>query len=277
MKKLIITAILGCLIFTACNDDDTFLYNEEAVARFLGSVTTLGEDETSPKAIVLVITGKNGFENGVSVQFSVEPINDAAAAGTTFSILNETNTLTFSNGISDTIWVKAVDNEDADGVKQLQITLTEGNVGLGLPGEAANFSTHIVNINDNDCALDMDNFAGPYNTCEIGYTTFDSPVSLGTTANTLVLENLGDWGVADAILTFNPDVSESTIVIENTQAGVLGGTTAVFWSGTGKYIACTGDFQVQYQIVFADGSPWAPGVGTDIYTVNSNPDCNPLF
>jgi hypothetical protein len=276
MKKILLTIIV-CLIFTACNDDDTFLYNEETVARFVASVTTLSENESAAKGIVVVITSSSGTMEGVNAKFAVEPINDAAANGTTFNILNETNTLTFTNGISDTIWISAVNNDDADGVKQLRISLTEGNVGLGLSGEAANFSTHIVNINDDDCALDMANFAGPYNTCEIGYASFDSPVSLGTTANTLVVENLGDWGIADAILTFDPDVSTANIVIENTQAGVLGGTTAVFWSGTGKYIACTGDFQLQYQIVFADGSPWAPGVGTDIYTVNPNPDCNPLF
>lgn len=266
-----------CLVFTACSDDDTFIYGDETVARFVASGSTLAENDATAKPIVVVITSSSGVVSGANAKFTVEPFNEAAGNGTTFEVVNETNTLTFDNGISDTIWIRAVDNSDADGVKQIKITLSEGSVGLGLPGEAANLSEHIVSINDDDCALDMQNFTGPYNTCEIGYQGFDAPVSLGGTANTLIVENLGDWGIGDAILTFDPDVSTSNITIENTQAGVLGGTTAVYWSGFGKYVACTGDFQVQYQIVFEDGSPWGPGAGTDIFTVNANPGCNPLF
>lgn len=279
MKQLYYLILAGLISLTACKDDGEFLYQGDTVVRFVSSTTTLGENDVSVKAIVVVITGPQGITPGISASFTAEPVNDAAASGTTFIIENETDVLSFRNGISDTIYIRAVDNSDADGAKEIKISLaSEGTAGVGLPGEAANLSTHTVIINDDDCALDITAFAQDFNTCEIGYGSFDAPVSLHPSQdNTLVIENLGDWGIADAILVFDPDVSTSTITVQMTQAGILGGTTPVFWSGTGKYIACTGEFQVSYQIVFADGSPWGPGGGTDIWTAGANPGCSPLF
>lgn len=278
MKRLIyllLTAIAG---LTACSDDTTFLYDGETVVRFVSSTTTLSENDPNVKGIVVVITSPDGKVSGVSADFTAEPANEAAGNGDTYEIVNETNTLSFNNGISDTIWIRVVDNGEADGVKEILLTLvSNGSAGVGLSGEAANLSTHLVVINDDDCSLDISNFAQDYNTCEIGYAAFDAPVSVHPTVpNTLVVENLGDWGVADAFLTFDPDVSTSEITVEVTIAGSLGGTP-VFWSGSGNYIACTGEFQVSYQIIFEDGSPWGPGGGTDIWTVGDNPDCSPLF
>ncbi|MEZ5002095.1 MAG: hypothetical protein R2730_03585 [Chitinophagales bacterium] len=277
MKNYIYLLVLGCLMMTSCADDDLFFYQGETVVRFKSSTTSMSESDPSIKAIVLVITSPDGKKSNVSAKFSIEPDNEAAQ-GDVYTLINEGNTLNFEDGISDTIYLQSKNNALADGVKRLKITITEANVGIGLEGEAANFSTHIVSINDDDCALDMQNFANDYHTCEIGYQGFDAPVSVDPiTANTLIVENLGDWGIADATLTFDPDITTSNITIENTQAGVLGGTTPVFWSGSGNYIACTGEFQVSYQIVFADGSPWGPGAGTDIWTIGENTDCSPLF
>ncbi len=277
MKNYIYILLVGCLLFVSCTEDDNFFYKGETVVRFMAAGSTLSENDASIKAIVIVITSPDGMATNVSAQFKVEAANDAAQ-NDVYTIHNEDNTLSFSNGISDTIYISAKNNEAVDGAKEILITLTDASVGIGLPGEAANFSTHLVSINDDDCALDMQKFTYDYNTCEIGYQGFDAPVTLEpNTPNTLIISNLGDWAIADAVFTFDPDVSTSIITIENTQAGVLGGTTPVFWSGSGKYIACTGDFQVSYQIIFEDGSPWGPGAGTDIWTVNENPSCTPLF
>lgn len=264
-------------MIVSCSDDDTFIYNGDTVVRFKSAASSLSESDPTVKAIILVITSPNGKASNVTAKFSIEPDNEAAQ-GDVYSLVNEDNMLNFEDGISDTIYIRSKNNELADGVKKLKITITEATVAIGLSGEAANFSTHIVSINDDDCALDIQNFANDYNTCEIGYQGFDAPVSIDpSTPNTLIVENLGDWGIADAVLTLDPDITTSNITIQNTQAGVLGGTTAVFWLGSGNYVACTGEFQVSYQIVYADGSPWGPGAGTDIFTINENADCSPLF
>lgn len=276
MKYTIYLLMIVCCCITSCADDNLFDYQGNTVVRFQSTSTTLSENDDAPKGIVLVITSPDGKVSDVTATFEIEAANEAGQ-GDVYTLVNEGNTLNFTNGISDTIFISAKNNAEADGVKELLLKITTSNVGIGLSGDAANFSTHTVIINDDDCSLDIRNFAREYNSCEVGYQAIDMPVSLGSASNTIVVENLGDWGIADATLQFNPDVTSSEITILNTQAGVLGGTTAVFWSGTGKYVACTGDFQVSYQIVFADGSPWGPGSGTDVFTVAENEGCNPLF
>jgi hypothetical protein len=77
---------------------------------------------------------------------------------------------------------------------------------LGFPGPDGKRKTHKIIINDDDCALNLADFAGTYLVNDVSLAVFDprqysSSVSVGTQPNTLVVTNFYQPtdGWADAV------------------------------------------------------------------------------
>jgi hypothetical protein len=260
-KKNLIYIIAILFIIASCKKQD-LSYKGGNAFWFEGSTAQILES-SSDSLIIKVIYTKNSPAVG-SVSYSVA----GGVLGVDYTI-SSPSTLVFSDSVYvQNIVIKPIDNSIASGQKLLLITLQNAvNGNLGLPGDSSYNKIFEVVITDDDCAYTIDDFANISYTVNETYSDGSSysynPISVGLSVvgiDTLVVENLGDWGGNDTYLKFNSDY---TITVLRTPCNTPYLSFPTYWSGTGTFNPCTKVIVVNYDLVDEDGNSYnLPAINT---------------
>ncbi|MEQ9403065.1 MAG: hypothetical protein RIM99_05725 [Cyclobacteriaceae bacterium] len=211
INKLYVILFAIALMTVSCTETETeAVFNGSFVAFNAGTAGTL-ESSTDQLALPITMAGPL-LTTDLVVDFTVSIENGTESD---YTLSNTTGSLTIPAGeVADTIWITPVDNFVEDGAKVVTITLSGANesVTLGLPGPDANNKSIVVTLSDDDCAFDINAFAGDYNVEIISEVGFGNPggswfstttLSVGSDPNTLVDANWWDFGET-GVITLDP-------------------------------------------------------------------------
>lgn len=160
MKKYLLKTIfllITIIAFNACDKDELEkenLYSGDPFISFGGNTSgTVLEGATEPIAITALASITNLTAN-VTVNFTLS--TDANSAD--FTVVDNKTSFTFGpDNYSDELLIMPVNNNDEDGNKQINITLTStsGAYTLGFPGPDANSKSFDLTIVDDDCLFTL--------------------------------------------------------------------------------------------------------------------------
>lgn len=144
--SLVLFTVVSCI-----KNDEEYLFSGVDSAHFIKEEVSSKENEGAIP-IVVAISSVNPTLTG-DVTFAISETNSAAILGANFEILNTSNTLDFSSGIFDTIWVSPIDDILLEEDRIIKISLSDGSIRAGLPGDSATYRIFAVTITDDDCTL----------------------------------------------------------------------------------------------------------------------------
>jgi hypothetical protein len=282
LKNLVI--VLGLIgLLQACKlAGDTYLYKAQQFVVFAGDVDELTVSEASggvAQSLELTVLRSSGdISAPLTINYSIDAkfvANGANATGTFDIVGSELGKIIIPAGKSQAkIKIQTVNNNNtSDGAKQLTLTInsaSDNNLSLGYPGPDGLKKSIKVLIQDDDCALNLDEFVGTY---QVTYTSqafgfenvYDCTVQRGA-GNTLIVSNppLYDPNSVFANLV---DVAPSTeIAIDPaTLTATVPDDQYIYTSAAQRFVGtfdldpgsvstCTKSFTVSFYLYRADGS-----------------------
>ncbi len=223
MKSLInIGFLIGfVLAFTACGEEENHLFDDKnAYFAFTNTRESVLEDE-SQALMVPVHLARTQYAGKVSFSIDVEGFDNPAIEGVDYQLVNESNELSYTDGLTQHIMIQPIDNEEKDGARKFRINLESNGstFNIGMTGGAG--STIEVTIGDNDVTLD--DLPGVFflyeETLEPASYTYEVKILPHEDENTLILNNL--WALEkDLILKFDPEIEEVRIPAGQTWSSV---------------------------------------------------------
>lgn len=165
LKNIINGLVLVALLFVASSCDPEngrVTFDGPYYVQFTGSGSTISEEMESTTVIIEVSNVGPTKNEDIVVSYSTE--GSTAVEGVDFDLAagQTSGQIVIPAGKHfGTLKLNTIDNLDADGVKSLKVTLTSASGGLDA-GRGAIGLSYTLTINDNDCPLDLDTFAGSY-------------------------------------------------------------------------------------------------------------------
>jgi hypothetical protein len=211
MKKILNKGLLSIVCVVAlisCEEKLQKLESSNFHVKFASSSSDVTEGSFQIKIPITLAAPK---QNGVT-DVTYE-ISGNAVLGKDYTITSTSGAASIASGLfADTVKINVINDFDADGAKKLVLTLSSASNGLR-PGLNQLGKTYTLNIADDDCAFDVNNFVGNY-TIEItseaafglpsGLYVSETTLKLGVTQNTLVDENFWDFGPNSVTITLDP-------------------------------------------------------------------------
>jgi hypothetical protein len=207
LKKGLVTLGVS-LMLLGCEEKFTTLQPSNYHVKFGTTTTNVTEGVRQIKIPVTLAAPKQS-----SITDITYGITGTAVEGKDYTIVTSSGKSTIASGsFADTVKINVLNDFDADGAKQLVLTLASATNGLQAGLNAAG-KTYTLNIADDDCAFDINDFVGSYDV-EItstagfglpsGLYTAETSLKLGTAANTLIDENFWDFGPNSVTITLDP-------------------------------------------------------------------------
>lgn len=214
MKKLSFLYFFAVLtLFVSCEEEQTpDLGVDEQWLQFGQQNYTVTENSAEP-LVVKVFYAADTNPNGVTVNYSVVSDNPGA-----YEITPAGGTLEIPAGSFEAdITITPIDNADTDGNKEIQLSIDNQDIPVGLVGEGVFSHVTTVTITDNDCELDMVSFEGTYLAKEFGYCDgcYEVSVTYDEANDVLVLDNLYETGGTTYIALDNSDPENPAITFRN--------------------------------------------------------------
>lgn len=237
--KNIIYMLAAVMLVTSCEWDPIMFDDSKSHVAF-NEPTKLMPEQGGEQAIVVRVSALDGSPSlTVEFEFDTTGIDPASAAfeGTDFTLVNESNTLSFPNGWGyDTIWIDPVDNDIFTGDRKFNIVLTSNTEDYPF-GEA---STVLVTLADNEHPLG--NWIGSY---AIDAVSYGNPGGWDEAWTAVTAPNPDD--VNQLMITITTGYSTgspfpATIDLENMTIEIAAGTDAGDAYGVGATILYVGDY-----------------------------------
>ena len=256
MKKIInrITFVLAAvMLLVSCEADYIMFDSSKTFVAFPSKTTTVLEQGGLVAIPVYVVALKGSPAITVDFEFDVTDLPNAAVEGVDYTLVNDSKTLSFSNGWGyDTIWIEPIDNDIFEGNKAFNIVLTSNSQNYDFGATSSN----AVALVDDEHPLKA--WIGTYSVEALSYGkpgTWDETWSVTTSSTEGDLESLtivintGSGG-GEAFLA-GIDTEEMTITIAaGTDAGNVYG-----YGPTGMYVGDYATIDTEAAVVgaaFAD-------------------------
>lgn len=212
LYKVFALLILTSIGLSACEEDANLLFDDEnAFFAFNNEKANLveGAEQTLDIEVYLARTEPTGQ---VSYAIDVEGLEFPAVEGLDFEIVSESKQLNFAESLSEFISIKALDNDEKDGVRQFRIKLLNEGASFNV-GMSDNVGTSfLVSLNDDDITInDLPGMFTLYETT-LEPKAYDYEVSVhpNDDENALTLRNL--WLLEqDLTIRFDPEGDEVII------------------------------------------------------------------
>jgi hypothetical protein len=155
-------AIIIIFLSASCEKETFYFDNSNALVAFENSEASITENEQIIKIPVTLVATAG---SAVTVEFDfADTLNselNLATEGKDFELINSSKTLTFEKGVGiDTITIKTIDNDLADGNKNVWIVIKGNSAGYNIGyAEGAN-SAKLLSIIDDEHPLSS--FVGSY-------------------------------------------------------------------------------------------------------------------
>jgi len=182
MKKIIsrITFVLAAvMLLVSCEADYVMFDSSKSFVAFPEGSTSIAEQGGMVGIPVYVVATEGSPSVTVDFDFDITDIASPAIEGEDFSLVNDSKTLSISEGWGyDTIWILPVDNDVFGGSKYFNVVLTSNSQNY----EFGAISTNAVEIEDNEHPLQQ--WIGTYSveTTTIYYDNFGGETWTVTTA-----------------------------------------------------------------------------------------------
>jgi hypothetical protein len=211
MKKIyskFIILMLAIGIGFSCEEEFQTLDSGSYFVQFGQLSRDATESVTTIKVPITLAAPKQGSE--VAIQYQ---ITGTAVEGVDYEFDSEEGSASIGTGsFADTVVINLLNDFEADGTKTLVLELTSASNGLKT-GIGALGKKFTLNIADDDCAFDINDFVGAY-TIEItseaafgnpaGLYVSETTLKLGNDPNTLIDENFWDFGPNSVVITLDP-------------------------------------------------------------------------
>jgi hypothetical protein len=271
MKKKIsgLLIILSLACFLSCDDEKSITDPVYEFVAFSGDESVdLNEagNSTDAHPAVIQLYVFEAFAQDVTVNFTVTPTN--VVAGTDFTV-TPSNSVTIKAGkfVSDTLWIKTVNNGDANelprSVKVAITGISQGDLKIGLGLTDPKKGSVVFNILDDECSgnpicifnTELMNAIGngANNPAAASVDKLNSKITVvGEIAGYSPLE------VATLTMTLTPDGPGSAtgkVTFDEQEIGTDtdGYLYKVIQVGEGTYNATTGTISIEYEVWYMDG------------------------
>jgi hypothetical protein len=214
--------IIPLFFLLACDETPPILFKDAVIifegAEELEIAESLNGGNEAPNKTTLTISRANSdVSQAVTINYSVEAkfVEGGASANGTFSFSGTAGQITIpANQYTGTVELSTINNTNADGDKEVTITLTGGaanGVSLGYPGSAGVKKSVKVIIKDDDCALDLDEFTGAF--------------IVKVEADEVEYECTLERGAGNTLIAKNPIIYDPLVNIGSTLQSLAAGTT----------------------------------------------------
>lgn len=220
MKKIYLFLLMILAVgFVACDDElDGIKFQEEnSFIAFESRMASIGEDSDGVLELVVNLSTTTPKAITVDFDFSTEGIDNPAQVGTHFELLNDSKTLTFAKGeYTQTIRIKAIDNDVRDLDKLVVVKLTANSIGLPLGVADGKNSELTLTVADNEHPLAL--ILGSYNEDDFVLKdgsldgSYDITISQDEDDETVVWIN-NFWGGGDYNIKAVVDLANKTMTI----------------------------------------------------------------
>ena len=231
MKKIInrITFVLAAVaLLVSCEADYIMFDSSKNFVAFPSDGTTILEAGGQVAIPVYVVALKGSPVITVDFDFDATDLPNAAVEGVDFTLVNDSKTLSFSEGWGfDTIWIEPIDNDIFEGNKAINVVLQSNSQSYAFGA----ISTNAVTLIDDehplknwigDYTVDAQSYGDPDNWDEVwnvSIAAVEGDVSsLGITINSTPYGGPGDQFLA----AFDAEAMTITIA-PGTEAGNLYG------------------------------------------------------
>jgi Calx-beta domain-containing protein len=236
MKKIInrITFVLAAvMLLVSCEADYIMFDSSKTFVAFPSKASTVLEPGGQVGIPVYVVALKGSPAITVDFEFDVTDLSNAAIEGEDYTLVNDSKTLSFSNGWGyDTIWIQPIDNNIFEGNKAFNIVLTSNSQNYDFGA----ISSNVVTIVDDEHPLKA--WIGTYTVEALSYGqpgNWDETWSVTTAATEGDLESLtvvintGSGGGEPFLAGIDADEMTITIAAGTEVGEVYGyGPTAVY-------------------------------------------------
>ncbi len=259
MKKIInrITFVLAAVaLLVSCEADYIMFDSSKNFVAFPSEATSISEPGGMVGIPIYVVALEGAPAITVDFDFDITDISNPAVEGTDYTLVNDSKTLSVSEGWGyDTIWIQPIDNDAFGGTKNFNIVLTSNSQNY----EFGAISTNAVEIIDDEHPLQK--WIGTYSavTTTIYYDNFGGETWTVTTApdpddvNNLIVTGIGNdpsknGGYSDVVSVIGAvDLEAKTITFTG---GSEVGTHAAFSGPIELYLGdADGNFYVGENIV----------------------------
>jgi hypothetical protein len=205
-KFLMLVVAIG--ISFSCEEEFQVLNPDSYFVQFGQTSRDVTESVTTIKIPVTLAAPEQG--SAVAIQYQ---ITGTAVEGVDYEFDSEKGAASIIAGsFADTVIINILNDFEADGSKQLVLELSSATNGLNA-GLGAFGKKFTLNIADDDCPFDINDFVGAY-TVEItseaafgnpaGLYVSETTLKLGDDPNTLIDENFWDFGPNSVVITLDP-------------------------------------------------------------------------
>lgn len=177
IKTLFLSFIVAAVISCDENDNDVNIYTGDNFVSF-GTTTSVTSPESGDPLTITAYASTSNLTSDFNVEYEITEENVSSG---NYTITGGKSFFTFGpNRYSDSIEIVPEDNFTEDGTKIITITLTSAPEGysIGFPGVDKFNKTFVINLTDDDCALDVNDFTGaPTGTETAGSSVFDTKLT----------------------------------------------------------------------------------------------------
>jgi hypothetical protein len=229
MKKIInrITFVLAAvMLLVSCEADYIMFDSSKTFVAFPSKTTTVLEPGGQVAIPVYVVALKGSPAITVDFEFDVTDLSNAAVEGVDYTLVNDSKTLSFSNGWGyDTIWIQPIDNDIFEGNKAFNILLTSNSQNYDFGAISSNAVTvvddeHPLKNWIGSYTVDAQSYGDPENWDEVWDVT-TAPVA-GDLSSLSITINSTPYGGPGSPFLATIDAEEMTITIAaGTDAGVI--------------------------------------------------------
>lgn len=269
--KFLSISVVCTLLFTACDQDETVYealsFPSDAFVSF--EANSLDVLESSTETITVTLNRATSAEDAASSLSIPFTVNTTAVLDVDYTILDNKTSFDFAEGeYSDTIEIQAIDNLNEDGNKEIIIALTEGN-GIGFPGPDANGSSFTLNINDDDCAFELQDlgeasWSGSDNVSAGEAGPNESLIDASFDGTNLLLEGIGyawltDTGYWDEVVVVSNKIITQVDLVSGIVTIDLQDLCETTWVGapqapysivgSGQYTSCSQTLVINYDLI----------------------------
>jgi len=222
----------------------------------------------------------------ITVQYSLVANN--ATEGVDFAFTGSKDIVIAAGQYIGQVELQVFDDAAANGVRTLDFEITGVSGGSGLTIDALveeGDTKKTVVIIDDDCALDLSSFVGTFNVNEDnGAFLYTTGVSLGSSANTLLVDNWWGSGLAAEVTFDNSDPASPKAFVLPQDAGAVLCCGANAWVTSRPDPAASGSAPARAGVPDGTFSTCNTSFEVDIYiyipalgTFNSSTPVNHVF